>query len=185
MLSFLDVAQTTAELTSVRRTVLGTAVAALSSGVAVIWQPSKWTRVNPFRHRHLRRRIFLAVAPGAIGLAVLPGMLPLDNIISPHEDSGSEQHVHAAHGRELPGAGIETEMDDEYFEMHAARGQESPGACCNLLLVSGPGQFMAPEPLIVAPVLLNVPVLITVASLAGRGERPEVRPPRSLLTADT
>jgi hypothetical protein len=42
---------------------------------------------------------------------------------------------------------------------------------------------MASEPLLVVPALLSVLVLTPVSSLAGRSEKPEVLPPRALLTA--
>lgn len=160
MLPLLHVAQSTAGLSQVDRTVLGSAVAAFCSGLVAIWRPDNWVRLNPCR-RHVRRRLSIVVAYGAIAVALFPSVLPLDHIMSPHEDSGAEQQVHASHCH------------------------ESPGTCSDLPLLSGPGQFLASEPLLIAPALLMVLLLSAVAGLVGRSEKPEILPPRMQLTANT
>ncbi len=111
-------------------------------------------RVNLLHRGRARRNLLTVVAYVAIAIAVLPGVLPLDHMTAAHDDSPAEQQVHASHCH------------------------ESPGTCSDLPLLSGPGQFLAPEPLILAPAQVSVLLPVSAAALAGRTDAPETRPPR-------
>ena len=62
-------------------------------------------------------------------------------------------------------------------EVHTAHCHNAPGACSDMPLVSGPGQFMSAEPLLVEPSLTDSPLLFTIAGLRGISHLPDVPPP--------
>ena len=115
-----------------------------------------WSPAHP---RQLRfPRILRPAARLAIQLtvfaALLPSVLPYDHLLPTTAAAATDnQSVHAAHCH------------------------ESPGSCSDAPVSSGAGQFMAAEPLIVAPALVVMLLLFTAPLLRGVTPRPEVRPP--------
>lgn len=153
MLPLLHVAQSAPELTAVDRSVFASAVAGMGTSLLAIWRPRNWRRLNVFRSSRARARAAGAIAGAAMFIAVLPMALPLDHIFARHVHAGGEQQVHASHCH------------------------ESPASCSDMPLLSGPGQFLASEPLIVTPALISVLLLFGLASLSGISLKPPVPPP--------
>lgn len=148
-LPLLHAAQSATGLTRVNSDVLVLALAAFVSGAVVVWRP----RLRMLGQRRIRHRVMVLTTYGAMTIAVLPSVLPLDHILSPHVDSGNEQQVHTSH-------------------CHG-----SPSSCSDVPLLSGPGQLLASEPLILVPALVLGVILATTLSLKGRTEKPEIPPP--------
>lgn len=153
MLPLLHAAQSAAELTAVDRSVISSAGAGMATVLVAAWRPRRLGKINPFKSSVARRRILGWVAGVSLFVALVPMVAPLDHILVPHADAQAHQDVHTAH-------------------CHG-----SPGSCSDLPLVSGPGQFMLNEPLIVVPALLATLLVASVAILRGLSFKPEVRPP--------
>jgi hypothetical protein len=159
MLPLLHVAQSASELITVDRSVLASALAGMGATILAIWRPRNWRRLHVFRSSRARRRVAGAIAGAAMFIAVLPMLLPLDHVFAPHVHSGGEQQVHASHCH------------------------ESPGSCSDMPLLSGPGQFLASEPLIVTPAFVSVLLVFGFAPLIGITHKPPVPPPLRLTAA--
>jgi hypothetical protein len=85
-------------------------------------------------------------------LAVLPSVVPYDHLLVQAHDGHEDVHAAHCHGT-------------------------SPGSCADAPIPSGPGQMLTNEPLLAAPAMLSLLLLITVVPLAGVTRRPELRPP--------
>lgn len=153
MLPLLHAAQTAAELTTVDRSVIASAVAGMATTLVAVWRPRRLGRINPFKSAVARRRILGWVAGLSMLVALAPMVAPLDHIFLPHADAQAHQEVHTAH-------------------CHG-----SPGSCSDLPLVSGPGQFILNQPLIVIPPLLAILLVASTSALRSISLKPEVRPP--------
>lgn len=92
-------------------------------------------------------------------LALLPSVFPYDHVL-PHLAGHAHGHD-AAHAASA----------------HAAHCHGDPGSCSDAPVPSGPGQMVAGEALVVAPVMMLVLVSHQTPLLAGVSRRPEVRPP--------
>ena len=158
LVPLLHAAQATAELVQVDRSVVASAAVALTSAVVAIWRPKRGRRWNPFRHRFARRRIALIAVSILVFLAVLPSVVPVDHIIFGHAETAAHEEIHTAH-------------------CHG-----SPGSCSDLPVVSGPGQLILSDPLIVVPAMLSVLLLTAAVELIARSYRPALRPPRPSAT---
>lgn len=152
MLPLLRAAQTGAELTTVDRSVVVSAVG-MAATLMGIWRPRRWGKINPFKSSVARRRIFGWLAGLSLIVAAAPLAAPLDHIFFPHADALAHQNVHTAH-------------------CHS-----SPGSCSDLPLVAGPAQFILNQPLIVVPSLLAVLLVTSTLVLRGLSFKPEIRPP--------
>ena len=152
MFPLLHVAQSAAEVATVNRPAIASALAVFAAALAAIWRPAGTAySLGP---RRLRGRLFSAVAGIALFLAALPLVVPVDHILVTHAETAGHDEVHTAHCH------------------------NSPGSCSELPLASGPGQFMAADPLTVAPAFMTVLLLAEIPAMHGLTLRPEVRPPR-------
>jgi hypothetical protein len=146
----LHVAQTAARVYALDGRILAFAMLAFVVSAALIWWPM--VRRHAARARS-RRRIASAAMTAVVALALLPAVFPYDHLL-PHADAaGDDSEVHVAH-------------------CHV-----SPGTCSDLPLASGPGQFLATEPLVVVPAMLALVLFVAVPSLTGISPSPELRPP--------
>lgn len=159
-LPLLHVAQSAAELTMVDRSVVGAGFAGILASFVAIWRPKRWRRVNPLFSRRARRRLFGVVGGVAMFVAVAPMALPVDHMFFQHaESSAASEEVHTSHCH------------------------NSPSSCSDMPLVSGPGQFLSAEPLIVAPALVVVLLLVAIPTMRGITHLPEIPPPLTGTTA--
>ena len=157
ILPLLNAAQSAAKVAHLDRSLLASACAILGSAVTVTWRPQWRAAANVIRHRGARRRFAAGMMISLMFLAMLPSVLPLDHVVSRHQESQGHDEVHAAH-------------------CHT-----SPGSCSEMPLQSGPGQFPVRDPLIVAPVLIVILLVMTFPLLFGFRHRPEVPPPRGMI----
>lgn len=159
LLPLLHAAQSAADLTMVDCSVLASGFAGmLATGVA-IWRPGRWSRLNPLKSLRARRRIVGLVGGMMVFVAVVPLAAPIDHIFIPHAESEAHEEIHTAHCH------------------------NSPGSCSDLPLVSGPGQFLSTEPLIVTPALVAVLLLFAFPMMHGITHRPEIPPPLARVAA--
>lgn len=149
----LHAAQSAAELTIVDRSVLATTAAGMVPATLAIWRPKRWSSLNPLKSLRARRRFVSAFGGIMVLVAVVPLAAPVDHIFLPHAESAAHDEVHTSHCH------------------------NSPGSCSDLPLVSGPGQFLSTEPLIVTPALVAVLLLFAFPMMRGITQRPEVPPP--------
>ena len=144
----LHIGNSAANWTTVDLWVIAAGVAALLAAAVAIWLPVHRRRV---RHRFVRRAAALFVALAVVA-AILPAVLPYDHLFSASGASGHD-------------------------DVHAAHCHVSPGSCSDAPVSSGAGQFLTSEPLIVAPALVAVLIIVSAPVLAGRNPRPDLRPP--------
>jgi len=105
--------------------------------------------------RRLLRRVAPIVVGGAVALAVLPTVVPYDHLFPV---------AHAA----------STAADEAEHEAHC---HGAPASCADAPVTVGPGQLMAAQPIVVAPAMFAVLVVLTLPALIGRIPRPLLRPP--------
>ncbi len=151
----LHIANNTTRWTTLDPWVIALGLLAFAALVGVIWSPRRGRRI-PLR-RPLRRAASISIRL-AVFAALLPSVLPYDHI--------------------LP-----TAQADNDSAMHAAHCHDSPGSCSDAPVSAGAGQFLASEPLLVAPALVVMLMLVTAPLLRGIARRPEVRPPMALAFA--
>jgi hypothetical protein len=125
------------------------ALAVFSAIAAAVWIP-----------RAARKRTALRlgswVVAAAVGLAVLPTVLPYDHLLL-SEVAHSDVHKDHCH--------------------------DAPGSCADAPISAGAGQFMSTEPLLAEPALTAVLLVFTIAAIAGMTFRPTLRPPQVMTTA--
>ena len=126
---------------------------------AWLWRAELHTAVASLAHRRPRRRLATIAFGVLVLLAMVPTILPYDHLFDGGHDDGHAS-VHAAHCHD-----------------------STPGDCADAPVTSGPGQFIAADPLLVAPVMLSVLLIVAVPLLRGISQRPEIRPPLSPLAA--
>jgi hypothetical protein len=141
----------------VDRTAIMLAALAFSAACAWIWRDELRVPLAPVTHRRPRRRL-AAVAVSALFLAaMLPTIVPYDHILA------------GGHG-------------DTHASVHAAHCHDStPGDCADAPVASGPGQFIAGDPMLILPVMLSVLLVLSLPLLRGISRAPDPRPPQSQL----
>ena len=159
LLPLLHVAQSAADLTMVDRSVIAAGFAGMFASALAIWRPERWRKLNPLRSKRARRRIVGVVGGVMLFVAAVPLVAPVDHIFMPHAESEAHEEVHTAHCH------------------------NSPGSCSDLPLVSGPGQFLSTDPLIVTPALVAMLLLFVAPIMRGITHRPEIPPPLGTLAA--
>ncbi len=132
-------------------------VAALALAAFVLATEITWVPASRSLRRVVQRRLVRATAAVLVLLAVLPSVLPYDHLM-----------VHETHAS----------TPDE--AVHASHCHISPGTCTDAPVTSGPGQMLLAEPLLVAPAMLAVLLIATIALRPGITHRPELRPPLPL-----
>jgi hypothetical protein len=120
----------------------------LAAAIAVIWAPG--TGHGLLLPRGIRRG-GRALLGALVFLAVVPHVLPYDHML--------------------------TEAHPDHAEAHAAHCHGAAADCADAPIPAGPGQFLSSTPLLLAPALFAVLMLISSARLTGLTRRPELRPP--------
>ncbi len=150
----LHVARSAAQTPVLDARVTLAAVVAFAVTMAAIWRPDE-----ALRHKRTRRTVARATLSILVFLAVLPAVLPYDHLFLPDAHAAAEDSVHVAH-------------------CHV-----SPGNCSDVPMTSGPGQLLLSDPLILAPAMLALLVVVAEPVLRGITRRPEPRPPMALAAA--
>jgi len=153
-LPLLHVVQSAAQTRVLDARVTAAAVVAFAISLAVIWRPDR-----ALRRRRTRRYAARAALSALVFLAMLPAVLPYDHLFFPDAHAEGDEAVHVAH-------------------CHA-----SPGNCSDVPMTSGPGQLLLGDPLILAPVMLALLVVVAEPVLRGITRRPELRPPAAFAVA--
>jgi hypothetical protein len=154
MLPLLHVVQSAAQTRALDARVTAAALVAFAASMTVIWRPDE-----ALRRKRTRRYVARAALSILVFLAVLPAVLPYDHIFVSDAHAGGDESVHAAH-------------------CHA-----SPGNCSDVPMTSGPGQFLLNDPLILAPAMLALLIIVAEPVLRGITRRPELRPPTAFTIA--
>ena len=153
----LHIGQTAAEFATVDLRLATLGVLLFAAALALVWLPR-----TPFRHgRAARRRTAAVVMTALVILAVLPSVFPYDHVftLARHDGHTESSTIHVGH-------------------CHL-----NPGSCADAPVSAGPGQLMQSAPLILAPALLSVLVVLAIPALAGIVRPPELRPPLSPVNA--
>jgi hypothetical protein len=153
-LPLLHVVQSAAQMRVLDARVTVAAVVAFAVSMAVIWRPDR-----ALRRRRTRRYAARAAMSALVFLAVLPAVLPYDHLFFSDAHAGGDESVHVAH-------------------CHA-----SPGSCSDVPMTSGPGQLLLSDPLILAPAMLALLLIVAEPVLRGITRRPELRPPTAYAVA--
>lgn len=111
------------------------------------------------RRARTRRRIVSTAAALLTLLAVLPSVLPYDHMLQSPAQAAEHSAVHAAHCH------------------------ENTAECADAPVTSGPGQLIDAAPLVVAPLMLSILVLINLPALTSLTRRTILRPPMLAATA--
>jgi hypothetical protein len=118
------------------------------------WARGRWPR------RSTRRTLGRWVALLAVGLGLLPSVMPFDHLIP----IPAEAHAAAA---------AHTHPD----AVHVSHCHLSPGTCSDAPVPAGPGQVLAAQPLLVVPALFAVLLVWQSRGWTARTVRPLLRPP--------
>ncbi len=151
-LVLLHIGQAVVQVTTVDPVVLGPAAFALVASVAAIWLPR--SAVRRLQSRRGRRDVWRAALTVIVFLALLPSVVPYDHLFSSDAHSSSEQD-----------------------EVHVSHCHVSPGTCSDAPLTAGAGQLLLTDPLVMAPAMLAVLLIVLNLPLIGLSVRPEIRPP--------
>jgi hypothetical protein len=90
-----------------------------------------------------------------VAFAVLPSVVPYDHLLP------AASHA-AEHGAS---------------EVHTTHCHVAPGSCADAPVTAGLGQYLASDPLIVAPALILIAMVLAMPVLAGVSMRPPTPPP--------
>lgn len=102
--------------------------------------------------RRTRVRAAIAAAWALTLIALLPSVVPYDHLAAAmHTDGAAAVHESHCHG--------------------------TPSSCADAPVTSGPGQMLDAAPLLVAPVLTLLLLVVTATTLVGITRRPILRPP--------
>lgn len=144
----LHIVQSVATVTTVDGLVVALAVLAFLGWLVFATRP--WRAP-----RRTKRRVAMVAGSLLVALAIMPSVLPYDHLFA---------HVDAHHGSEAA-------------EVHASHCHDTPGTCADAPLTAGPGQLLLGGPLMPAPALISVLLVLATPLLVGMTLRPEVRPP--------
>jgi hypothetical protein len=147
LLPVLHIGDTLVEVTVLDPRAVALGALVLAGAIAVIWAPR--TGLGSPLSPGIRR-LSHALLGALVFLAIAPHIVPYDHLLS---DTTGHAEVHAAH-------------------CHGTAAD-----CADAPVPSGPGQFLTSTPLLLAPALLSVLLVITLVPLTGTTRTPELRPP--------
>jgi hypothetical protein len=150
-LPLLHIVQAAARTPSVDPTVLGVAASVGGMVLARLYWPQGLTL------RRLARSRCVRVAMGVLLFAaILPSVVPYDHV--------------------LPGSHVDNIA--AAASAHEAHCHGAPASCADAPVAAGPGQLMFTEPIVVAPPMLAVLIVLATPALCGITPRPDTRPPQ-------